>query len=1165
MGQEDRAAVIAAEQRAVDYAYRCLEDTKRRLKGFSDNPAGASAKDNADQRREYLKRLESLEELGGAPLVIDRVDVDEEGEPETYYLGRRTVRDAKKNLVVLDWRSDAAVRWRTASQRTPGDVRLRRRLKCKQHRVTDFFDEVRTATAEQRGPTPEQETVPGPARDAAAIESDTGRQDRQTVDPFLLEELSRVRGGPMRDIVETIQRVQLELVADDRPGVLVIQGGPGTGKSAIGLHRVSWLLGNKRFSPGDILVIGPHRGFLDYVSQVLPALDSTGVTTALLTELWQREPTGTDTPGQRMIKSDLRMAEVLRRAVANCVRSHALDKLTRGGVFEAAVDGTRLTASRKQIDRFLERAREAEGALSTQRTRFLDALTDHLMHDAVRQRPAWNRDTRLRKRIQESAAVRGLVNAVWPQATEHGVLRRLLTDAEFLRAAAAQILTEEEQEALLRQRAQRTAEEPWTADDLVCLDELRHLLSGVFPQRYRHIVVDEAQDLTPMQVRSLARRCRTGSMTVLGDLAQSTGVHRYGDWDRIAQALSGDDGWHLTELTTGYRVPREVMDFAAPLAAELSPTTRFPSSIRPPESGALRVAAVPPERMLTGVEEHVQELLDADDRPRSVTVILHDEDDLLPQVEEWCASPRPEGDPHASKVRVLAASQVNGLEFDHVVVVEPAAIAGDAPAGLGRLYVALTRCTQSLTVLHTLPLPAQLADPSDPRAGEPAGGRRCGRYLLTGSRCANTTTEPDGWCRQEGCSGYRTSTPVDPPERLTRLPSPANTDHSAHLSVDTDSASRIGVATTALNRFLAQHRGTAPEFLQKGRHARQQDGLWLLDHKGYRLVLSAGADEVVDYRTVHRERSYAQVQAGVPSRGDRSRGDRAAAARRAALRKTPNPGMPLTDSTGVRAIDAQRLYITPTAHDRFDQLFTESRGLPDCEFDAMVRRHLAADLHTGDIRIEEGEHRIIGAHCVWHLSRDGRTVVALSPRNDSHSPGQPLGTTETEQPCAPEAPPAPTTTDTEPIVTTTSGAPPAEAGGLGPLLEAAVSSDREDNAHEAVRYKLLGQLFESECRKPHETGLADIVATAPAGSLLYEVLGEGGHTYAGMREGMLRAMEVRQAGDVHADYTFLVLPRPPAEPWAVEAISQMSGFSVIWRSGDGWDGQRIGVALGREA
>ncbi|QBI54367.1 HelD family protein [Streptomonospora litoralis] len=1158
MGDKYRAAVIAAEQRAVDHAYRCFEDSRQETTRLRDNPAGASTKDNSDLRRSHQKKLESYD-LRGESLVTARVDLQESGEPETLYVGRRTVRDADRNIVVVDWRSDAAVRWQTADQRNPGGIRLRRVLRCRAARVIDYSDEVRLGKDSSAG------------RTSSAAHTANREHAGSAVDPFLEEELDRVRGAAMRDIVETIQRAQLALVADDRPGVLVIQGGPGTGKTAVGLHRLSRLLFKQpphvgKLRPDEILILGPHQGVLDYTKDVLASLDCRGVHTATPHDLWPGPSAPDASPLRNSVKGDLRMAEVLARAVHNLVQE-ALRKRPRDRAFTATIGETSLNVAGIEIAEDIDRARRAAGSLQEQRSFFRNYLVERLMHGALRRRPEWRHDANLRARIEASKDVVNLVNAVWPNFTPKGVLRRLFSDAAFLRGAAEGILTDEEQRALLA-APQRKADTHWTRDDHVCMEELNRLISGVLPKHYRHLMVDEAQDLTPMQARLLARRCRTGSMTVLGDLAQSSGAYRHAQWSRIAETLAGNHGWHLAELEAGYRVPSSVMELASPLAEAIAPTTRVPRSVRPAESGSLRTVPVPAEHLLSDVEERVLALRETTTGPpRSVAVILPDDDARIAEAAERFAGDAPEGAP---AVRCLGASQAKGLEFDHVVVVEPAAIAGEGSQGLGRLYVALTRCTQSLTLVHAHPLPAEMAEAAYTLLRDRIVQRRCSRYHIGGARCENATTEPDGWCRHTECGGYRTSTPSDDPHSRAGLSMPAGADREARLDVDPERIARIRISRTALDGFLSDHGGAPYEaeaelramladVLHDGRHARQDDGYWVLDHDGYRLMLSPDADAVTGYRTIHLERSYAQLKAGVASRIGR----KGTANRRAALRERPEPGPALTDSADVAAVDPERVYITAQAHDRFHQLVPESRELSDAEFDAMVRRCLGRDLTTGSVRTEENIHRILG-ELTWLMSRDGRSVLSLRPPEETADPVEGVE----DEPRSADTDSASTTTDAESGVRSadeTTASDSADPGDLHAFVAAAAEAGHQDTRRKSVRYKLLGELFDAEWDEPpDETGLADIVATSSAGCLHYEVLGEGGHTYAGMRQGMLRAMEARQADGIQADHTFLVLPCPPAEPWSVAAISAMSGFLVVWRIEGGWDGHRVALALGKD-
>ncbi|WP_329521377.1 HelD family protein [Spirillospora sp. NBC_01491] len=706
----ERKAAIAEEQRAVDHAYTCYErkfqnnrdafrSTRREL---TDAHAGtAFITDVAPEIR-----FES--DLGGEALVIARVDDMEDGKPKTWYIGRRPVRDEDHDAFVIDWQTPQAIDWMLRRPDDPGKMTLRRLLRCEADRVRDFRDEIRivAAPSAQRAFTasalaageplpPEPDTAPGPP----SIE---GLKD------FLLEDLERARDGRMRDIVETIQRDQLLLVSDDRKGVLIVQGGPGTGKTAVGLHRISWLLFNERFKTGDVLVVGPHRRFLDYVRGVLPRLGTRDVTAVELDRLWDA-PRGVDPLPARLVKSDARMAEVLRRAV-DALPHHRMNTKLRAGAFEFNFEGGRSSVPRAVLEQLAQGddgSSRATVPYATRRRGFAARLVDHLVHANTGERPRRPGED-VRSRIARDPRVVGLVKTIWPDVTAEHVLRGLLGDPEILRAATDGLLSEEERAAIARTRASRMSAEPWSPEDRVCLEELRVLIGGDSPPRYRHIVVDEAQDLSPMQARSLARRCPSGSMTVLGDLTQATGGHPYHDWSALASALAGDDGWHLEELTTGYRVPSEVMEFAEPLARSIPARTKSPTSIRPRGAEAVTLLPVRPANLVTEAAERVRTLTSAtaDEERRSVAVIV-------PADRHADTAAALTTVPDDGRVSVITAAEAKGLEFDHVVLVEPAAIAGLAPAGPSLLYVALTRCTRSLTVVHSAPIPRVLLPVSD--------------------------------------------------------------------------------------------------------------------------------------------------------------------------------------------------------------------------------------------------------------------------------------------------------------------------------------------------------------------------------------------------------------------------------------------------------------------
>ncbi|MGW4410457.1 HelD family protein [Nonomuraea sp. NPDC004702] len=689
MSTVDRNAVIAEEQLAVDHIYDCIDQDRKGIESFRSSSLGdcpdAGLSSHPDLPKEYGRR----EDLGRHPLVIARIDLlDDPDDRLTWYIGRATVRDRQGELALVKWTNKAATAWRLATPEDPANVRRQRQLRCDGPKVLDYGDtEIQIINAKG-------ETVPAPVVD-------------DEPDLFLLADLDLARDGVMRDIVETIQRHQLRLVADERKGVLVIQGGPGTGKTAVGLHRVTWLLDNEHFTPDQVLVVGPHKAFLQYVRDVLPRMGSRGVATVDITELWPGDVRGIDEVTTRLVKSDDRMARVLHNAVENLIRE---DLATEEGF---NFRGARLEIDRAELLRLASAARAARGSYQVRRRRFIDTVIDWLLTQYAEATRVKKTDDRLRTQLEKVAAVSTLINRVWPSSSAEQIYRQLLADKDSLAAAAFGVLTLDEQAALVRPQAKRVADEPWSAEDLVCLGELRWLLTGEDERRYQHLVIDEAQDLTPMQAKSLARWCPSGSMTVLGDLAQSTGIRQYDVWERLADILAGAEGWHIAELGIGYRVPADVMSFAAMLGTKISPSTTIPTSVRPSSPGSLEILPVSRQRIITETVARAQRLAIKDgDQARSVAVLTPARDAFHDELAQRIAASQESALPGmGQRITVMPAHMAKGLEFDHVVVVEPHLFAELSSTGLRQLYVALTRCTQSLTVFHSSPLPAELGGP----------------------------------------------------------------------------------------------------------------------------------------------------------------------------------------------------------------------------------------------------------------------------------------------------------------------------------------------------------------------------------------------------------------------------------------------------------------------
>ena len=624
--------------------------------GIADYGVDALASESLGRLR--AQRLDALAADPEAPPFFGRTDRDD----ETFHIGRRHVRDAAGDPVVIDWRAPISQAFYRATPVDRMGVRLRRRFGFHGGTLSSVEDEHL-----DRG-------------EALGLESD-----------LLREEIERPRVGPMRDIVATIQPDQDELVRADLDTSLCIQGAPGTGKTAVGLHRAAYLLYTypARLRRSGVLVVGPNRAFLHYIAQVLPALGEGGIEQATVDELVGNVAIrSTEAVETAVLKGDARMADVLRRAVFSHVARPTDDVV-------AIVGTKRYRIPEHRLRRYVDDARRVDVRWTVVRER----LRQQLAEDVRRQRedsggaPS-DAET---ARIARSPAVRAFVDAVWPSLDAAKLLARLYTDDSFLARCSRTSLTDDERALLHR----TTKTMRWTSADAVLLDELAALLDGA--PSYVHVVVDEAQDLSPMQCRAVARRCPLGSVTVLGDLAQATTPWAPGSWP-VTLAHLGHDGASIRPLTAGYREPGEVLEVANRLlphvAADVPPATSVRQGM-----DALRYATG--EQLVDVVRQYL-------DVEGSVGVIVPDvrADPVLDALRAAGIVAERLDDEDDPRVAVVPASSAKGLEFDSVVLVEPALIVAaepTRPAGLRRLYVTLTRAVSRLTVVHDQPLPAELS------------------------------------------------------------------------------------------------------------------------------------------------------------------------------------------------------------------------------------------------------------------------------------------------------------------------------------------------------------------------------------------------------------------------------------------------------------------------
>ncbi|KND34222.1 HelD family protein [Streptomyces acidiscabies] len=638
--------------------------------GEDVSASGADAEVLGYRLRSHAKALHELPE---GPLFFGRLDF---GDGRAHHVGRVRVseRPADPPLVV-DWRAPISRAFYQASARDPQGVDVRRRFgwaagsRGDSGDLTGLEDEWLGGTTSAEGPgavAPEGYDVEAGADAAVA--------------GLLARELERPRVGPMRDIAATIQPEQDDLVRAELGDSICVQGAPGTGKTAVGLHRAAYLLYThpRRIQRAGLLILGPNRTFLSYISEVLPSLGETGVRqSTLLEEIALHPVTGADPRAAAVLKHDPRMAEVLRRALYGRVRADdAQGAVVQEGSYRWRVPASEVAAIVRAV---LAEEPPYEIGRERVRTRIVVRMRAEAERRSGTRNAAWVR------RVER--AVGGCVDVVWPKVRPEEVVYELLRGGEELDRYADGVLSAQERAVLAWTRPARSWKSVrWSAADLVLLDELSGLITH--PAGYGHVVVDEAQDLSPMECRAIARRVEFGSLTVLGDLAQGTTAWAARSWPEQMRHLGKPDAV-VVPLTVGFRVPGVVLELANRVLGRLE--VRVPAARSLRGGGELRVTQVASAgKLYDGVAEAVRRALKSEG---SVGVVVADG-----QVDRFQGM---SGD----RVEVVEAGVVKGLEYDHVVVVEPVAIVEGEERGWHRLYVVLTRAVSRMEVVHGRKLP----------------------------------------------------------------------------------------------------------------------------------------------------------------------------------------------------------------------------------------------------------------------------------------------------------------------------------------------------------------------------------------------------------------------------------------------------------------------------
>jgi DNA helicase IV len=669
-------AEIAAEQHHLDRSRRSLAAMRERSQSLLEDLRAAGQPD-LDYEAALLHRVNALAD-SSRPLLFGRID---ETAGPSWHVGRRHVEDAHGDPLVIDWRAPVAVPFYRAGASDDCGLLRRRQIMVDRGRVVSLADDLFDAKGQQQ-----------------RTDGD-GTATRLRGGDALLAELERARTGEMLDIVATIQAEQDEIIRAPLDRLVAVQGGPGTGKTAVGLHRAAFLLYNHPdLSRTGVLVLGPSRAFLRYIGQVLPSLGEEAVIQTTVADLAPRVRVDhDDPPALRRLKGDPRMAQMVARALAGYRQP------VEGGVtLRARMVGTTLEAA--AVNRLAEDIADGGGPYKAGRSALRSRLAGLFRRKLREAGRLEANDPALERELVVSDAFKVVLDRLWPAVAPKALVRGLLTSSDRLAVCGGRLFAAEEIDELAA--GARATRRGWSVDDLPLLDEAAFLIDGR-ARAFGHVVVDEVQDLSPMQLRMVARRAPAGSLTVLGDLAQATGPWAYDEWDEILPFLPRPAVVSRGELSRGYRAPGQVLELASRLLPVAAPTVRPTASIRRgPEPPRIRsvprdglVAAAYDEATRIAVGGRLVGLMVPGAYRADALELAADRGDVGLLEEAGMSRP----------ITLLTPEAAKGLEFDGVVIVEPAAIAGDDRRGLRLLYVAMTRPIRQLTMVHAEPLPEALA------------------------------------------------------------------------------------------------------------------------------------------------------------------------------------------------------------------------------------------------------------------------------------------------------------------------------------------------------------------------------------------------------------------------------------------------------------------------
>ncbi|PFG29255.1 HelD family protein [Paramicrobacterium agarici] len=681
-----KAGQIASEQRSIEVMYARL-DQKKADAIVASEEAMAPSIDGAESRwaRDDMVRRTAgtlgVLELAERSLCFGRID---SADGKALHVGRIGLRSKSGEILLVDWRAEAARPFYAATMASPLGLRRRRHLRVEDRRVVDVSDELFDGT----GPTSADVVSDGP----------------------LVLALGAARTGRMREAAATLQREQDEIVRSGHRGIMVVDGGPGTGKTIVALHRAAYVLyAFPTIAERGVLVFGPNRRFLAYISDVLPSLGENNVQLATGPDLLGVEATRSESDAVARAKGRRLLAEALARRVRDR-QPHGVPLRFTTAHGAVTLDASRVDAARRSA---------LQGGIGHNRGRalFLEHVVDDLVDELEQQtardmsdfedelknvgvdldrmfapQPGYAESEeadsrsdgleidwdRIRDDLLGDISIDRTIAQVWPRLRADDVLRELLTDPEVL-AEAAPELSDEQIDSI-----GAGAQAGWSRADLPLLDEARAQVDGLPEITYGHVVVDEAQQLSEMEWRMLMHRCPSRSMTIVGDLAQAGPTSSIARWEDALEPFVEGRFTHHT-LTVNYRTTAEILEATKPILAQIAPAQSLSYSIRRGEAPInLTVAAAE-------IDDAVADIVtqSARDHP----------DELVGIVAATQHARRIESGPLDARAAIVSATDARGLEFDTVIIIDPDEIQQESESGLRDLYVAQTRATKRLITL----------------------------------------------------------------------------------------------------------------------------------------------------------------------------------------------------------------------------------------------------------------------------------------------------------------------------------------------------------------------------------------------------------------------------------------------------------------------------------